>query len=334
MVRVIASLLGVIGLAALSAPGHAQDADWAKVTAAAKQEGGLMVYGAGPVLRALVTGFEKKYGIPSQMLDGRASETRERIRVEQQTGRVNADVFTSGAVTTTNMKGEGRFVEHGSLPNTAKLKDPFAADGTLVPYTANVLAAMVNSNMIKPGDEPKSWRDMIDPKWQGKVLLDEPRTGGVGYVFFAVTYEKFGREYQEKFAALKPVIAPDPALAARRLATGEFPLYVGFAFHEYKGLKGLPVRVVIPEEGGMYSTLNAAIVKGAPHPNAARMFLNYMLEDDGQAIVAGFGSRSTTGTIPADTPEDIRRLLDAKLFGASKPEEQAMMNKLAKEIYK
>ncbi len=328
------ALIGAAVLCALATPVRAQDGEWAKVVAAAKQEGGLMVYGAGPVLRALVTGFEKKYGIPSNMLDGRASETRERIRTEQVTGRVNADVFTSGAVTTTNMKAEGRFVEHGPLPNAGKIVAPFGDDGTLLPYTANVLAALVNSNIVKPADQPKSWRDMIDPKWQGKVLLDEPRTGGVGYVFFAVTYEKYGREYQEKFAALKPVIAPDPALAARRLATGEFPLYVGFAFHDYKGLKGLPVRVVIPEEGGLYSTLNGAIVKGAPHPNAARMFMNYMLEDDAQAIVANFGSRSTTGMAPAELPEDIRTLLQAKLFASSKPDEQAAMNKLAVEIYK
>jgi hypothetical protein len=58
------------------------------------------------------------------MLDGRAAETRERVRTEQVTGRVNVDVFTSGAVTTTNMKAEGRFIEHGPLPAAAKLKAP------------------------------------------------------------------------------------------------------------------------------------------------------------------------------------------------------------------
>ena len=125
-----------------------------------------------------------------------------------------------------------------------------------------------------------------------------------------------------------------PVRPARRVAAGEYPLYVGFAFHDFVGLKGLPVRVVIPEEGGLYSTLNAAIAKGAPHPNAARMFLNFMMEDDAQAIVANFGSRSTTGQTPAELPADIKTLLTAKLFGSSKPEEQDMMNKLAKEIYK
>jgi len=315
-------------------PALAQEADWDKVVAAAKKEGGVMVYGNGPVLRALVAQFGKTYGLDAQMLDARASETRERVRTEQMTGRVNADVFTSGAVTTTNMAREGRFVSHGALPNVAKIAAPFKDDGTLLPYTANVLTALVNSKLVKPEEDPKSWKDMLDPKWTGEVLLDEPRTGGVGYVFFAVTYERFGREYQEKFAALKPVIAPDPAIAARRLAAGEFALYVGFAFHEYKGLKGLPIRVVFPEEGGMYSTLNAAMVKGAPHPNAARLFMNFMVSDEGQGVVASFGSRTTTGFIPDDLPDDLRRLLNVKLFGASDPDDQDAMNKLAREIYK
>jgi len=197
-----------------------------------------------------------------------------------------------------------------------------------------VLTALVNSRLVKPEDQPKSWSDFLDPKWKDKVLLDEPRTGGVGYVFFAVTYEKYGRQYQEKFAALKPVIVPDPAVAARRLAAGEYPLYVGFAFHEYVTLKGLPVRVVIPEEGGMYSTLNATIPKGAPHPNAARLFLNFMLDDEAQATIGRLGSRSTTGFTPSDVSDDVKVLLNAKLFGSSKPSEQTMMNKLAAEIYK
>ena len=332
--RALGLWAGIVALVAgLGTTASAQE-NWDDVVAAAKKEGSVMVYGAGPVLRALVTQFEKKYGIPSHMLDGRASETRERLRIEQASGRVIADVFTSGAVTTTNMLQEGRFVEHGPLPNASKIVAPFKDDGTLVPYTANVLAALVNSRLVKPEDQPKSWKEFLDPKWQNKVLLDEPRTGGVGYVFFAVTYEKYGREYQEKFASLKPVIVPDPAVAARRLASGEYPLYVGFAFHEYVTLKGLPVRVVIPEEGGMYSTLNATIPKGAPHPNAARLFLNFMLDDEAQAIIARFGSRSTTGFIPPDVADDVKVLLNAKLFGSSKPSEQSMMNKLAAEIYK
>jgi len=322
-------------LCALAAvPAHAQSpADWAAVVAAAKQEGKLTVYGSGIVTKALTERFQAVTGIPTQFLEGRTTEVRERIRTEQSSGRVNADVACNGAVTTTNMMNEGRFVEHGALPALGNLKAPFKDNGILLPYTANALALLVNSRLVKPEDEPKSWRDLTDPKWKGKMLLDEPRVGGVGYVFFAVTYEKLGRAYQEAFAAQKPTIMADPALANRRIALGEFPLYVGFSFQDWKGLKGLPLRVVIPQEGALYSTLNAAIVKGAPHPNAARLFLNFLLEADGQLTISGLGSRSTTDTVSPDTPSDIMALLQAPLWGASKPEEQTMMNKLAVEIY-
>jgi len=228
---------------------------------------------------------------------------------------------------------EGAFVEHGPLPGLANLKAPFKDDGMLLPYTANALALVVNSKLVTPEQEPKSWNDLTDPKWKDKMLLDEPRVGGVGYVFFAVTIEKLGRGYQEAFAAQKPTIMADAPLANRRVALGEFPLYVGFSFQDWKGLRGLPLRVVIPKEGALYSTLNAAIVKGAPHPNAARVFLNFLVEQEAQRLIAGLGSVSTTGTESPNAPADVQALLKTKLWGASNPDDQKKMNALAVEIY-
>jgi iron(III) transport system substrate-binding protein len=317
----------------LGAQANAQSADWSAVTAAAKKEGKLTVYGAGVVLKTVIERFQASTGISTQLLEGRTTEVRERVRTEQSSGRVNADVLSNGAVTSTNMMREGRFVEHGPLPALGNIKPPFKDDGILLPYTANALALLVNSKMVAEADQPKSWRDLLDPKWKGKMLLDEPRVGGVGYVFFAVTYEKLGRAYQEAFAAQNPTIMADAALANRRIALGEFPLFVGFSFQDWRGLKSLPLRVVIPQEGALYSTLNASIVKGAPHPNAARLFLNFLIEADAQHAITALGSRSTTGTIAPDVPPDVRRLLEAPLWGSSNPDEQKQMNALAAEIY-
>jgi iron(III) transport system substrate-binding protein len=331
--KIVASVAAASFLAASSANAQAQP-DWAAVTAAAKQEGKLTVYGTGVVIKAVIEKFQTATGIATQLLEGRTTEIRERIRTEQTSGRVNADVTSNGAVTSTNMMREGRFDEHGPLPALGKIVAPFKDDGILVPFTANVLALVVNSNLVKPEDQPKSWNDLNDPKWKGKILLDEPRVGGVGYVFFAVTYEKLGRAYQESFAAQKPVIVPDAPLANRRVAQGEFPLYVGFSFQDWRGLKGLPLRVVIPQEGALYSTLNVSIVKGAPHPNAAKLFLNFVLEDEAQRAITGLGSLGTTGVVAPDAPADVQALLRAKLWGSSNPEDQTRMNALAAEIYK
>ena len=318
---------------ATAVPVMAQTSDWPSIVAAAKKEGQLSVYGSGIVTKSLTEKFQAVTGIQTNFLEGRTTEVRERIRTEQASGRGNADVACNGAVTTTNMMREGAFVEHGPLPALANIKLPFRDNGSLLPYTANALALVVNSKLVTPEQEPKSWRDLTDPKWKDKMLLDEPRVGGVGYVFFAVTIEKLGRPYQEAFAAQKPTIMADPALANRRIALGEFPLYVGFSFQDWKGLRGLPLRVVVPKEGALYSTLNAAIVKGGPHPNAARLFLNFLLEEDAQRVIAGLGSVSTTGVTSPDAPPDVQALLKAPLWGASNPDEQKKMNALAVEIY-
>ena len=325
--------ISLIAFCGLAAPALAQSSDWPAIVAAAKKEGQLSVYGSGIVTKSLAEKFQVVTGIQTQYLEGRTTEIRERIRTEQASGRVNADVTCNGAVTTTNMMRDGAFVEHGPLPALTNIKPPFKDNGMLVPYTANALALVVNSKLVTPEQEPKSWSDLTDPKWKEKMLLDEPRVGGVGYVFFAVTIEKLGRAYQEAFAAQKPTIMADPALANRRVALGEFPLYVGFSFQDWKGLKGLPLRVVIPKEGALYSTLNAAVVKGAPHPNAARLFLNFLIEQEAQRVITGIGSLSTTGTQSPDSPPDVQALLKAPLWSASNPDDQKRMNALAVEIY-
>ena len=71
---------------------------------------------------------------------------------------------------------------------------------------------------MKPADEPKSWKDILDPKWAGKILSDDYRALGGGAVFFVVMHDTFGKEFHEKLAAQKPVFSRD--IAEQRAARG------------------------------------------------------------------------------------------------------------------
>ena len=73
---------------------------------------------------------------------------------------------------------------------------------------------LVNRNLVKPADEPKSWKDILDPKWTGKILSDDYRALGGGAVFFVVMHDTFGKEFHEKLAAQKPVFSRDIAATA------------------------------------------------------------------------------------------------------------------------
>ena len=131
----------------------------------------------------------------------------------------------------------------------------------------------LNDRLVPPGEEPKSWRDLTDPKWKGKILSDDMRAVGGGYVAFFVTQEKLGKAYHEVLATQSIQFTREMREAGRRVARGEMAIYMPFMLSDIQNLKGLPVRAVVLAEGAPYVLYATALIKGAPHPNAARAFL-------------------------------------------------------------
>jgi iron(III) transport system substrate-binding protein len=202
-----------------------------------------------------------------------------------------------------------------------------------VPASSGGFAVLINTNLVPPDQEPKSWQDFLDPKWQGKFLTDDPRAAGAGEVWFEATYTKFGRGFHEKFHAQKPVFSRIFAESERRLARGEYAIYLPFNVSEYLSLKGLPVKVLIPDEGIPYLSFGAAMLKDAPHPNAARIFMNFLLDDEAQSRLATSGFGPSIAGMASRIPDELRPLVQPKLLGTSTPSRFDEMLKLASEIY-
>jgi len=308
--------------------------DWDKVVAEAKKEGKVVVYNGTnfKVVRKLGDAFQKEYGIPVEVLDGRASEIRERIRTEQAAGRFIGDVGYTGATSAALQAADGVFQPHGGLPLSKVLADPLVDDGVFVPSSAGNFALLINTNLVK--EDIKSWRELEDPKWAGKILSDDPRALGAGQVWFEVTYRTLGREFHEKIAAHKPVISRVFAESNRRIARGEFPIYLPFNVSEYQSLKGLPIKAIVPQEGVPYVPFGSSLLKGAPHPNAGRLFMNFLLEPEQQVAFALEGFRPAARDMGPRIPEDIRPLTQAKGMGTTEPGKTQGYLDLAKEIYK
>src|SRR6185436_7863578 len=214
-------------LAAAQAPSD----EWKKVIDAAKKEGKVVMYSGAvgnTVSPKIAAAFEAKYGIRMEVLEARASELRERIRTEQAAGKVLGDVSHNGSTTTALQLAEGTFVPYGTLPNAGRAVAPFKADGTRVPVYVIQYGILVNTDMVKPGEEPKSWKDLLDPRWKGKILSDDMRALGGGAVFFMVTTQRFGKEFHEKLAEQQPHMNRDLRGNYPRIARGEYPVYAPF----------------------------------------------------------------------------------------------------------
>ena len=337
LTRIIAAVCVLCALSP-AAPAAAQaDAEWQKVIEAAKKEGKLALYTAAigaTFHKDVVRSFEAKYGIRVETFEARASEVRERIRIEQASGRFLGDVHHNGATTTWLMLQEGALQPHGGIPNARNIMPPYEADEIRVPSDVTSYALLINRTMVKEADEPRSWKDLLDPKWTGKMLADDMRALGGGAVFFFVMHDAFGKEYHEKLAAQKLVFSRDLRNNERRTARGEYPLYFPFSLAFYPQIKSLPVKLLVPTEGRPFVRFELSMLKNAPHPNAARLFINHFLDIESQLIYANAGSSPVVKGVIERASPDMRPFLATKAMGTTVPQRQNEMLDLAKQFYK
>jgi len=329
--------LAVVATLLSGAATSAQQPDPALVEAA-KKEGRVVVYlSVTPTVpRLIMKRFEERYGIQVDLLEARASEVEERIRSERAAGRNNGDVTILGLTGTVNQRAAGGLQPHGPLPGKAKLIPEMREPGNIdsVPISIAWQGILINTDLVKPEDEPKSWWDLTLPKFKGKILADDPRPTGGGNIMFSILHEKISPDLPKKLKEQDLVFARDLALNERRVARGEYWVTTPFPMQDLLNLRGLPVKGIVPKEGAAYTLGTAAILSGAPHPNAAKLLMNYLIDDEAQLLYAENGFKSTTGATSDKIPPEIRAFNTSILLGTGDPKTQEQMMKYFTEMFR
>jgi iron(III) transport system substrate-binding protein len=323
-----------------------EKADWNSVIVAAKKEGKVVVYGTSSFREILDKAkpiFEERYGIKVEALTGRAREVGERVQTEVRTKRQNADLLQAGAdITLPNVfRAEAldrwvppalKYVHPDILKMIGAPQLPFT------PHYVNLRSILINRNRVPVKDEPKSWKDLTNPKWKGAILMDDPRSAGAGHALFVGTLlqPELGEDFHRKLAQNKPVFlgAGTYQQIASRVAQGEFA--IGFpvdadALVEYAGS---PVKWLPLPEGATHSIMATALVKNAPRPNAAKLLLEFTLSEEFQRIAAAHNVTPARKGVKAAREEwsmDKVRLLP--FAGTDSREERDKLYRLSEAIY-
>jgi iron(III) transport system substrate-binding protein len=283
----------------------AQAPDWQKqwdaTLAAAKKEGKVVVVGSpDPVMRNdLIPKFIKQYGIQVEYLTGSSSQLAGRIQTERQSGIYSIDVYLSGAGTTVTTLYPNKMLDplkplliHPDVVDAKKWKggaptfmDP---EGQYIMQLFSTVndTLFINTDFVKP-EELRHVNDLINPKWKGKISSQDPRLGGSGANTAVAFYVGMGPDYIKKlYIDQRPVYSRDRRQMTDWLARGTYPICLTCRADDVKPLikEGFKLMDVF-ELDGIMSRVNSAplllaYANKAPHPNAAKIFINWFAGKD------------------------------------------------------
>ena len=304
--RVLRSIMAVaVGLAGSTA--HAADA--ALIEAAIK-EGEVVWYSTqiiSQLVRPVSAAFEKKYGLKVRAIRANSTELAVKIINESRAGRPQSDVF-DGTSTVVPLKKAGYALKW--LPDPAKAyparyKDP---EGYWVANNLFFLTPGFNTGLVPSGSEPRSYRALLDPKWRGKMAWSTTTSssGGPGFIGTVLTEmgEEQGMAYLRELATQR---IANVASAARevldQVIAGEYWLGLQIFNHHavISAKKGAPVDWIRMEP--VTGTLSVISVhKDAPHPNAAKLLVDFIISREGQEIFRAAEYLPADPAVPARTP--------------------------------
>jgi iron(III) transport system substrate-binding protein len=277
---------------------------WEAWIAGAKKEGTLVLAtGASPEARVQVPeAFKKAFGVDIQYLGGSSSELANRLRSEQAANQYTVDVSVSGAGTSYSTF----YAEKMVAPIKPYIINPEALDpkawtsgkgvwymdpgGEYFVRISNVASPqiVVNTEFMKP-DGLNSWNDLLKPEYKGKAIALDPTEPGSGEQTGAYLYKTLGTEWVKRFyLEQQPALTLDDRVMADSVAHGKYPIAVGERGEDIVKLQSDGFKVAVlnnwPDGPGYVSAAFGLLgmFKNPPHPNAAKLFLNWILMKEGQ----------------------------------------------------
>ncbi len=283
----------------------------------AKKEGLVTIYSSAVIAdtNAIIQAFEKKYGVQVRLWRGSSDDILRRAVTEARGERYDADLAETAGDSMEGLQRE-RLLTEVSSPAFAHLMP-----GAVVPHRGwiadrlSVFTVAYNTTLIKPADVPKSYADLADPKWKGKLGVDDEADNSSWFMSVA---EAMGRDtglalFHKIVATNGMSVRRGHTLLANLVVAGEVPLALNVYGYRVAALKksGAPIDgVVLPPAFALPTGIG--LLAKAPHPNAALLLLDFYLTD-GQRILAERGNVPTNRAV-AEPPPGVSLIDNSKFL--------------------
>ncbi len=289
----------------------------AKLVEGAKKEGSLTLYATTPIeyLRVIITAFETKYGVKVNLWRSRSENLLQRITAEAKGGKPTFDVVECITPPMEAMRREG-LLQKVNSPVHAELQ-PWAlpAHHEWAATQLYMFVQSYNTDKVRKEDLPKTYAELLDPKWRGKLSME-----GSDHEWFYEVVKELGPEKGEKF--WRELIATNGlqlrtghSLLNNLVGAGEVPLALTVYNSDPETLKkkGSPIdwfaiepAIAIPNGVG--------VAQKAPHPHAAVLFYEYLLSEESQQVLARIGYVTSQKNIPLTFSKQFKVLDPAALL--------------------
>lgn len=341
--------------------GLSLESTWEKILQDSKKEEKVVIYGAqtiGLAIRQSSNIFKHKVGLDIDVVSGSGSEMNNKLLRERANGLFIPDIYLGGLNTVFSIKPAGiadpleaalilqevidpKLWREGKLPWADK-------DRLIFTFWAYVSHMITTNTQLMKTEEIKSYYDILDPRWRNKIILTDPTSAGPGFNGFStlLVNKIVDLDFFRQLVSQEPAVSRDERLVVDWLARGKYSL--GFwassgPASEYLQA-GAPLKYAEPKEGTYVSSSggNMMLVKKAPHPNAARIFMNWLLSREGQVVLQNSvklqSARQDVSPEGLD-PLTVRKPTGKYFIGANNIEEWVIKEQdkyleLAKQVFK
>lgn len=278
------------------------------IYAAARQEGTVVWYTTFPLDEAVPIGqvFEKRYpGIKVEIVRASGTALAERFETEYRAGKNMADVIGLALLDPYPGYKERGWLVEWVPPESVHYDEAYKDEGYWYIEGITASCMLYNPMWVKPNEVPSEPTDLLNPQWKGRVgTLPAWSTATAAEFAYYVEYILGEVEYARKLNELEPRLQTAQAKLVEEVIRGEIDIAFPIADYNLYRFKreGAPVECAYPATGAPVNLRVLAIPKDAPNPNAAKLFLNWRLSEEGQKVMQrGFGMRSVRrGIEPID----------------------------------
>ena len=315
---------------------RAQSDHTAKLIEGAKKEGKLLWYTALTLADAgmLTQHFEQKYPfIKTETLRLVTDQLLTKIQTEARAGGFRADVIEIPGILGHVLKQDGlleKYFSPEAKAYPASMKDP---DGTWTSFFINTHVTVYNTKLIKKQEVPKTFEEFINPRWKGKIAFRDNDFDNFGMMLKVMGREK-GLDFMRRLAAQGVDLRSSFTTAIQGIVVGEIPIGMNlYATHteEFKK-KQAPVEWA-PMEFVLASIEPLGVAARAPNPNAARLFVDFLLSKEAQTLMRDRSRIPSRPDVPPDPPE-LTRGLNIIATDVSLANESKQLAKEFNEIFK